>query len=109
MNTKEILVTLCGFITCGIGICTFLIGMKGRASNDGMLIQKINQALAGIDELKHDFKAQTSLERSLELRVQTHDEQIKSLFKSQEELTETNKILTTIADSIVQMNRRNTD
>ena len=98
-----------GVITCIIGVATFVVGMKNRAANDGMLIQKINQALAGIDELKQDFKAQANMERSLELRVQTHDEQIKSLFKSQEELTETNKILTTIADSIAQMNRRNID
>ena len=98
-----------GIITCIIGVATFVVGMKNRAANDGMLIQKINQALAGIDELKQDFKARASMERSLELRVQAHDEQIKSLFKSQEELTETNKILTTIADSIAQMNRRNAD
>lgn len=98
-----------GIITCIIGVATFVVGMKNRAANDGMLIQKINQALAGIDELKQDFKAQANMERSLELRVQAHDEQIKSLFKSQEELTETNKILTTIANSITQMNRRNID
>lgn len=98
-----------GIITCFIGVATFIVGMKGRAADDGMLIQKINQALAGIDELKQDFKARASMERSLELRVQAHDEQIKALFKSQEELTETNKILTTIADSIEHMNRRNTD
>lgn len=98
-----------GIITCLIGVATFIAGMRGRAANDGMLIQKINQALAGIDELKQDFRAQASMERSLELRVQAHDEQIKSLFKSQEELTETNKILTTIAESIALMNRRNPD
>lgn len=98
-----------GIITCIIGVATFIVGMKNRAANDGMLIQKINQALAGIDELKQDFKDQANMEKRLELRVQAHDEQIKSLFKSQEELTKTNKILTTIADSIAQMNRRNID
>lgn len=108
MDTATLTI-VCGILTCVIGICTFVVGMKGRATNDGTLIQKINQALAGIDELKQDFKAQANMERSLELRVQAHDEQIKSLFKSQEELTETNKILTTIADSIAQMNRRDID
>ena len=109
MLDKETLTVLCGIIACIIGICTFVIGMKNRATNDGALIQKINQALDGINELKNDFKNQSSVEKNLELRVQTHDEQIKTLFKNLEALDVTNKVLTTIADSIVQMNRRNTD
>ena len=107
---KETLTLLCCIVACILGICTFVVGMKGRAANDGTndgtLIQKINQALAGIDELKQDFKAQANTERKLELRVQTHDEQIKALFKAQEGLTETNKILALIAENIAQVNRR---
>lgn len=103
------LTLLCGIITCGIGICTFVIGMKGRASDNGVMMQKINQAIEGIEELKQDFKLQASLERNLELQVKAHEEQIQQLVKSKESLAETNRILDKIADSLSQINRRNAD
>ena len=103
------LATLCGIITCVIGICTFAVGMKGRATNDGTLIQKINQALAGIDELKQDFKTQANMERGLELKVQSHDEQIKELYRAMKGLTETNRLLGVMADTLLKQDRRDED
>lgn len=108
MDTSTLTI-LCGIVTCIIGICTFVVGMKGRASNDGMLIQKINQALSGIEELKQDFKFQANMERGLELKVQTHTEQIKGLYKTVEGLTETNRLLSAMADALLKQDRREDD
>ena len=69
-------------ITCAIGIATFAVGMKRRATNDGVLVQKINQALEGIEELKSDVKSLNTTEHGLELQIQSHEEQIKTIFQT---------------------------
>lgn len=70
-----------GLITCGIGIATFAIGMKSRAKEQGALEQKIDQAIKGIEEVKTEFKLVSSTQNSLALTVQSHKEQIKTLFE----------------------------
>lgn len=70
----------CSIIACIIGIITFLNGLSLRAKNDGIVVQKINQAIDGIEELKSDVKGLTSNQQSLALLVNSHEEQIKTLF-----------------------------
>lgn len=67
-------------IACVISISTFIASMKTRASNDGIMVQKLEQALKGIEELKTDVKSMSQTERGLELQVQSHEEQIKNIF-----------------------------
>lgn len=74
------LLFICSLIACAIGIATFAVGMKSRATNEGVLVQKINQALEGIEELKSDVKGLNTTEHGLELQIQSHEEQIKTLF-----------------------------
>ena len=38
-----------GIISCVIGIATFITGMNSRAQKEGVLEQKINQAIEGIE------------------------------------------------------------
>ena len=71
---------LFSIVACIISISTFVASMKSRASNDGMMMQKLEQALKGIDELKTDVKSMSQTERTLELQVQSHEEQLKNIF-----------------------------
>lgn len=67
-------------ITFIIGIITFITGVKSRGSNDGVMVQKLEQALRGIEELKTDVRALSQTEHGIELQVQSHEEQIKTIF-----------------------------
>lgn len=70
---------LCSIIVCIIGILTFIAGISSRAKGDGAVVQKVDQALVGISELKQELRDMKGNEQSLELLVRGHDEQIKLL------------------------------
>ena len=76
----ETILFVCSIVTCAIGISTFVAGMVSRAKNDGTLVQKIEQAIKGIEELKTEVKTISGSQQSLALLVNTHGEQIKTLF-----------------------------
>ena len=76
----EYVLFACSVVACIIGVLTFVVGMNGRAKNDGVILQKINQAIEGVDELKSDVKGLSSSQQSLALLVNSHEEQIKTLF-----------------------------
>lgn len=80
MSGSEVSLLFAG-ITCIIGVMTFVIGIATRAKNDGVLVQKINQAIDGIEDLKSDIKSITSSQQELALLVQSHGEQIKTLYR----------------------------
>lgn len=67
-------------IACLISISTFLASTRNRAANDGVMMQKLEQALKGIEELKADVKLISNTEHNLELQVQSHEEQLKNIF-----------------------------
>lgn len=71
---------LCGTLSCVIGIFTFITGMNARAQKEGVLEQKINQAIEGIEEIKTEMKFTSTNQNSLALLVQSHEEQIKTIF-----------------------------
>lgn len=77
---------IAGIISCVIGIATFIVGMKSRASKEGMLEQKIEQALQGIRDIKAEVKANASSQNAVALLVNSHDERIKTLFNNQASL-----------------------
>lgn len=74
---------IAGIISCVIGIATFVVGMKSRASKEGMLEQKLEQALQGIKDIKEEVKANTNSQNAVALLVNSHDERIKTLFNNQ--------------------------
>ena len=76
----ETILFCCSIVACLIGVLTFVVGMNGRSKEDGVLVQKINQAIEGIEELKTDVKQLSTNEQSLALLVNSHEEQIKTLF-----------------------------
>lgn len=71
---------LVGVISCIVGIATFISGMVSRAQREGVLEQKINQALEGIDEIKKELKEETRNNRSLETGIKLNEERINTLF-----------------------------
>ncbi len=79
----SVLTFIAGILSCVIGIATFIVGMKARASKEGMLEQKIEQALQGIKDIKDEVKANANSQNAVALLVNSHDERIKTLFNNQ--------------------------
>lgn len=93
---------ICSIVACVIGIATFVVGMNSRAKADGEVVQKLNQAVAGIAELKADVKEIKNSQQSLALLVNSHEEQIKTLFHSLNDLNNTHDVLIEILNYIKQ-------
>lgn len=105
MDTNTVLF-ICSLVACLIGVFTFISGMVSRAKNDGTLVQKIEQAVKGIEELKTDVKTISGSQQSLALLVNTHGEQIKTLFSMMQSGEETTQILNDISESIKNISNR---
>lgn len=71
----------CSIILCVIGVATFVVGMNARSKNDGMMMQKLDQAVDGIEDLKTDMKEVKDNQHKSDLKLQSHEDQIKILFK----------------------------
>ena len=97
---------ICGVIACIIGVLTFIVGMVSRAKNEGVMLQKLNQALDGIEELKTDVKEISNAQQHQALVIQAHEEQIKTLFKAVNNVEVTNKALIAIIESLQRMESR---
>lgn len=96
----------CSIVACLIGVLTFVVGMTGRAKNDGVLVQKINQAIEGIEELKTDVKGLRASEQSLALLVNSHEEQIKTLFRMHNSSDANTQALITIMETLKHIENR---
>lgn len=88
----------CSIIACVIGVATFVVGMKQRSTSDGVLLQKVNQALEGIEELKTDSKANMRTQHAIELKLSTHEEQIHTLFNQLQSVDKTSQALLAILE-----------
>lgn len=82
---KESVLFLCSLAACLTGILTFIVGMKSRAKNEGILQQKLEQALSGIEEIKKDVRANAIEQNNQALLLQSHEEKIKSIFHQLED------------------------
>lgn len=71
----------CSIILCVIGVATFVVGMNTRSKSDGMMLQKLDQAVDGIEDLKTDMKEVKDNQHKSDLKLQSHEDQIKTLFK----------------------------
>lgn len=91
---------ICSVIACIVGVLTFVVGMTSRAKNEGVLVQKIQQAVDGIEELKVEVKAVAASEQSLALTVQSHEEKIKTLFKMANSVEASTEALLSISKAL---------
>lgn len=72
-------------IGCAIGVAGFIVGIKSRAKNDGVLQQKLEQALKGIEDIKTDIKNNAVAQNSMALLIRSHDEKINTLKEEMED------------------------
>lgn len=98
----EIILFVCSILACIVGVATFVVGMNSRAKADGEVVQKLNQAVNGIAELKTDVKEIKNSQQNLALLVNSHEEQIKTLFHSLNDLNNTHDVLIEILNYIKQ-------
>lgn len=77
----ELIAFACSVILCVVGVATFVVGMNSRSKNDGMMMQKLDQAVDGIEDLKTDMKEVKDNQHKSDLKLQSHEDQIKTLFK----------------------------
>ena len=92
-----------GIIGCVIGVSTFISSLLSKAQTNGVLEQKIEQALQGIDEIKTQVKDSATNQNSMSLMVQSHTEQIKNLYKAIDELKARIKAVGNIDDTLIKI------
>lgn len=96
----EVISFVCSIILCIIGVATFVVGMNARSKNDGVMMQKLDQAVDGIEDLKTDMKEVKDNQHKSDLKIQSHEDQIKTLFKMVNNNEHTNQALITIMDML---------
>ena len=92
-----------GIVGCVIGVSTFVSSLLNKAQTNGVLEQKIEQALQGIDEIKTQVKESATSQNTMSLTVQSHTEQIKNLYKATEELKTRIKTVESIDGTLTQI------
>ena len=92
-----------GIVGCVIGVLTFVSSLLNKAQTNGVIEQKIEQALQGIDEIKTQVKESATSQNAMSLTVQSHTEQIKNLYKATEELKTRIKTVESIDGTLTQI------
>ena len=82
MTPAQTVTFICGVIMCIIGVATFVSALLTRARKDGQLEYKVDAALKGIDEIKSTLSHTQSWQENIGLKVQSHEEQITTLFNN---------------------------
>ena len=97
---QETVLFICSLVACIIGVLTFVVGMQSRSKNEGVLSQKLEQAIEGIEEIKKDLKSMASIQQQQALDIKSHEEKIKTLYHNADHQDQTNLALTQIADAL---------
>lgn len=85
MEAISIIGCIVGVLSCTVGISTFASAQITKAKQDGILIEKIDQCVRGIEDLKNDVKEKnhdvdTTLENHTK-DIATLKAQVKTLFE----------------------------
>lgn len=94
----EYISIVCSILLCGVGVATFVIGLTAKSQTSGVMIQKLDQAVEGIEELKADLKMVRDAQHKSDIRIQSHEDQIKTLFKMVNSNERTYQVLTSIME-----------
>ena len=89
MFPTETITWACGILMCIIGICTFVSGIVNRAKGDGVLSNKVDNALKGIEDIKTSLSEQRTWRDATNKALTEHSEQIKTLFNKVNSLEDT--------------------
>ena len=67
MNWIAIIGCVVGIITCTVGIATFVSAQISRAKQDGVQMEKLDQCIRGIEEIKKSVKEKNNqVDKTLE-------------------------------------------
>ena len=75
-----------GIVSCVIGVASFVGSLQNKAQNTGVLQQKLEQAIQGIEEIKKQVEKSNTVQSNLNVQITSHSEQIKTIYKTIEEL-----------------------
>lgn len=81
MSSAQTVTLICGIVMCFIGVLTFIASMVSKAKGDGILSNKVDTALKGIDEIKSSLNDQRRWREEIAVITARQDEQIDTLFK----------------------------
>lgn len=70
-----------GIIMCVIGVASFVVGITQRAKSDGVLSNKVDSAVKGIEEIKAALSEQRDWREDTGITVERHTQQINTLFR----------------------------
>lgn len=77
----ETVLFICSVLLCIVGVGTFVIGLTTRAKQDGILQQKVDNALDGIEDIKEKIEKQADWREYVNNKLTKHDERISTLFR----------------------------
>ena len=86
MSPSETVTFVIGIIMCTIGVASFVVGITQRAKSDGVLTNKVDSALKGIEEIKSTLTEQRDWREDIGITVASHTEQLNTLFRRVEAL-----------------------
>lgn len=96
----EVVSFVCSIVLCVVGVATFVGGLTARSKSDGILMQKLDQAVDGIEDLKNDLKEVKDNQHKSDLEIQSHKDQLKTLFRMLESNEKVEQSLVLILDSL---------
>ena len=76
MSTMSLIGCIVGVVSCIIGVATFVSAQVTRAKQEGVSIAKLDQCVAGIEEIKSNMKEKN---REIDLVIEEHSKAITKL------------------------------
>lgn len=88
MLHMDTIALICSIVLCVIGVATFVSSMISKARQDGQILTKLDFCLQAIEEVKKDFSTHREVSEKIRLTIQSHEEQIHTLFNRLENVEE---------------------
>lgn len=86
LSPTETITFTIGIIMCVIGVASFVVGITQRAKSDGVLSNKVDSAVKGIEEIKTTLSEQRNWREDIGITVAEHSQQLNTLFRRVEAL-----------------------
>lgn len=84
LSPTETVTFITGILMCVIGIASFVVGMTSRAKSDGILTNKVDTALKGIEEIKRSISEQKTWREATGIQLEGQRQQLTTLFRWKE-------------------------
>lgn len=84
LTPTETITFITGVLMCVIGVASFVVGMTSRAKSDGILSNKVDTALNGINEIKRSLSEQKTWREATGIQLEGQRQQLTTLFRWKE-------------------------